>query len=174
MTGGERRPGRGRSLTEERIDNGRIFSVRELNASNGNGDTFSVVVTNPSGSGVDLITVAPKFTSSAQTYVEKIMNPTIDTTGTALTLRNKSLASGRTPKATAQTGGTGLTGAFSGGTSRGQEVVGGKSGSRIPGTLGPVDLSLKIPPDNSVQYKATSQSSGNDISISVSFIEEPQ
>ena len=158
---------------EQRIDNGRIFTIRGIDESGiGDGDTFSVLLTNPSDSGVNLLTVAPSISVTGEAFIEKIENPTIDTAGETLTPRNKKLESNRTAHGTAQTGGTNQTGSFSGGTSRGRQIVGGQS-SKQAGSVGDIDLSLRIDPGSAIQYKVESNSSSNIVSVSVAFVEEP-
>jgi hypothetical protein len=127
------------------------------------------VLQNPSDSGVNLLTVAPSFNAAGKAYTEKIENPTIDTAGTAITPRNKNLESGRTSKANAEFSGT-----YSGGTSRNRQVIGsGAASGGAGGSVGSIDLSLRINPGESVQYRLESQANGNDLSISVAFVEEP-
>lgn len=158
---------------EQRIDNGRVFSAREVDATGiGDGGTFSVVLSNPSDSGVNLLTVAPQVSVTGEAFFEKIENPTIDTAGDAVTIRNKKVGYTRTPHATAEAGGTNFTGVFSGGTSRGRQVVGGQS-SKQAGGIGSADLSLRLNPGESVQYKVESNSSSNIVSVNVAFVEEP-
>lgn len=154
---------------EVRIDNGRVFSVRQLFTGIDSGNSRSVVVSNPEGSGVNLLTVAPSFQSSAKAYPEKIINPTIDVAGTSITPRNKNISSSRTAITNAEFGGT-----YSGGTSRGREVIGsGAASGGVGGQLGAINLSLRIDPGDSVQYKLESRANGNDLGVSLAFIEEP-
>jgi len=158
---------------EKRIDNGRVFTIRETDTSGiGDGGTFSIVLSNPSDSVVNLLTVAPSITTTGEAFVEKIENPSIDTAGDTITPRNKKVGYSRNSHATAEAGGTNFTGVFSGGTSRGQTVVGGQS-AKSPGSIGSIDLSLRIDPGESVQYKIESNSSSNIVSIDVAYIEEP-
>jgi len=169
---GNTRPN-GTPSIEKRIDNGRVFSIREVDkAGIGDGQTFSVVLSNPPSSDVNLLTVAPSVDVTGEAFIEKIENPTIDTPGDSITPRNKNLKSSRTSSATAEAGGQNFTGVFSGGTSRGESVVGGQS-SKQAGSVGQVDLSLRIDPGNAVQYKIESNSSSNIVSIQVAFVEEP-
>lgn len=154
---------------EKRIDNGRVFSVRQLFTSVGSGNARSVVIENPADSGVNLLTVAPAFQASGKAYPEKLSNVTIDTSGTSITPRNKNLTSSRTAHANVEFGGT-----YTGGTSRGREVIGsGAASGGQGGGVGAVDLSLRIDPGSNIQYKIESQSTGNDLSITVAFVEEP-
>jgi hypothetical protein len=158
---------------EKRIDNGRVFSAREVDSTGiGDGGTFSVVIQNPADSGVNLLTIAPQVSTTGEAFFEKIENPTIDTAGDTVAIRNKKVGYQRSPHATAEAGGTNFTGAFSGGTSRGRQVVGGQSAKQA-GSIGAADLSLRLNPGESVQYKVESNSSSNIVSVNVAFVEEP-
>ena len=155
---------------EERIKFGRVFTTRQIFLGIGDGTARNLVLSNPADSDVSLLTISPNFASSAESFAEKISNPTIDAAGTAITPKNKRVGDNRTAIATVETGGT-----YSGGTSRGQEVVGssGASGG-AGGSIGDVDLALEIPPGNKVQYRLESDATGNDMSIALSWIEEPK
>lgn len=154
---------------EKRIDNSRVFTVRRLFTGIGSGTARSIVISNPPGSGVNLLTVSPRFAASGKAYPEKISNPTIDTSGTAITPQNKNTASGRTSQANVETGGT-----YSGGTSRGREIIGsGAASGGQGGSIGAADLSLRLNPGEIMQYRIESQATGNDMSVTISFIEEP-
>lgn len=158
---------------ETRIDNGRVFSAREIDTTGiGDGGTFSVVLSNPAGSGIALLTTEPSVRVSGEAFFEKLENPTIDTAGDTVSIRNKHIGFTRDSHTTAESGGTNFTGAFSGGTSRGQELVGGQS-SKQAGTIGVVNLSNRIDPGDAIQYKVESNSSSNLVSIATTFIEEP-
>jgi hypothetical protein len=158
---------------ETRIDNGRVFISREADTSGiGDGGTFSLVLSNPAGSGIALLTTDPAVRVTGEAFFEKIENPTIDTAGDTVTQFNKHVAFARSPSATAEVGGTNFTGVFSGGTSRGQDVVGGQSAKQA-GTIGAVNLSNRIDPGDAIQYKVESNSSSNLVSIAVTHIEEP-
>ena len=158
---------------EKRIDNGRVFDAREVDKSGiGDGQTFSLVLSNPADSGVNLLTVSPNVSTTGEAFFEKIENPSIDTAGDTVEIQNKNLDSDRSSVATVEAGGTNFTGVFSGGTSRGEEVIGGQS-AKQPGAIGDVDLSLRIGPGHSMQYKVESNSSSNIPSINIAFVEEP-
>lgn len=166
---GNSRPGT-TPIIEKRIDNGRVFSIRQLFTSVSSGTTRNIVLSNPPESDVNLLTVAPTFTASGKAYVQKYENATIDTSGTAITPRNKNLMSSRAATAEAETGGT-----YSGGTSRGREVIGsGAASGGVGGSIGSIDLSLRLDPGASVRYAIESQANSNDMSISVTFVEEPK
>lgn len=153
---------------EERVEWGRVYSVRTYQADVASGNEISLVLSNPADSGVNLLTVAPSFSSQAGSFVEKIENPTIDASGTAVPIRNKNLGSDRVSQASAETGGT-----YSGGESRGIEVVGSSAGGGGGGTIGSVDLSLRLGEGDIAQYRMESGSAGNDMSIALNFIEDP-
>lgn len=158
---------------EKRIDNGRVFSAREVDETGiGDGGTFSIVLSNPAGSGVNLLTVAPQVSTTGEALFEKIENPTIDTAGDSVAIRNKKVGYQRSAHGTAEAGGTNFTGVFSGGTSRGRQVVGGQSAKQA-GAIGAADLSLRLDPGESVQYKIESSSSSNIVGVNVAFVEEP-
>lgn len=163
----------GTPTIEQRIDNERVFSVRHTDKTGiGDGGTFSIVLSNPAGSGVNLLTVAPSAGVTGEAFFEKIENPTIDTAGDTVPARNKKLGAVKSANGTAEAGGTNFTGVFSGGTSRGTTVVGGQS-SKQAGAIGPIDLSLRLNPGESIQYKIESNSSSNIVSVNVAFVEEP-
>lgn len=164
---GHKRPGESPSV-EERVEWGRVFSVRTNANAVADGSSLNLVLSNPPDSGVNLLTVAPGFSSHAAAFIEKIENPTIDASGTAVDIRNKNLGSSRESAASAETGGT-----YSGGTSRGIEAVGSSAGGGSGGALGAVDLSLRIPEGGSARYRMESDASNNDLSIAVNFIEDP-
>lgn len=158
---------------ETRIDNGRVYSVRQIDTTGiGDGGTFSIVLSNPADSGMALLTTQPSIRVSGEAFFEKVENPTIDTAGDTVSVNNKNVAFPRPAEATVEAGGTNFTGVFSGGTSRGQEIVGGQS-SKQAGTIGVVNLSNRIDPGQSLQYKVESNSSSNLVSIASTFIEEP-
>jgi len=158
---------------ETRIDNGRVYSARQIDTSGlGDGGTFSVVLTNPVDSGVFILTAQPTVRVTGEAFFEKIENPTVDTAGESVTIRNKRVGYGRTAESTAQAGGTNFTGVFSGGVSKGREIVGGQS-SKQAGSLGTIDLSNRLDPGESIQYKIESNSSSNLASIALAFVEEP-
>lgn len=158
---------------ESRIDNERVFSAKQADRTGiGDGGTFSLVLSNPADSEVNLLTISPQVTVTGEAFFEKIENPTIDTAGDTVAPQNKHVGSTRAAHATVQAGGTNFTGVFSGGTSRGEEVLGGGSAKQV-GSIGQVDLSLRVNPGESVQYQIESNSASNIVSISLSFVEEP-
>jgi hypothetical protein len=158
---------------ETRIDNGRVYSAREADRTGiGDGGTFSIVLSNPAGSGYALLTTQPSVTVGGESFFEKIENPTIDTAGDAVAKRNKHVNFDRPGVATVEAGGTNFTGVFSGGTTRGTTIVGGQTG-KAPGSTGDVDLALRIDPGEAIQYKIESNSASNRVSIGVTYIEEP-
>lgn len=163
---GHERPGEQPTI-EERVQWGRVFSARASSIGVADGDVLNLVLENPPDSGVNLLTVAPSFSSHAGSFIEKIENPTIDASGSTVPVRNKNLSSDRESKATAETGGT-----YSGGVSRGTETVGSSSGGGGGGSVGSVDLSLRLGEGDSAQYRMESDSASNDLSITVNFIEE--
>lgn len=166
---GFRRPN-GTPSSELRIKQGRIFTIRQNWNGIADGTARNVVVDNPADSGVSMLTISPNFASSAESFAEKITNPAIDTSGTSITPRNKNLGASRTTNVSAETGGT-----YSGGTSRGQEVVGSSAESGGGGgAIGVSDFALEIPPGNTVQYRIESDASSNDMSIALSWVEEPE
>jgi hypothetical protein len=154
---------------ELRIKQERIFQVRQLFTSIASGNARSIVLSNPADSDISLLTISPNFASSAESWAEKIENPTIDTAGTSLSVQNKNVGGTRTATATAETNGS-----YSGGTSRGRDVVGSSAGGGgAGGSVGEADLALEIPPGNSVQYSLESRASANNLSISLSWVEDP-
>lgn len=158
---------------EKRIDNGRVFTAKHADKKGiGDGGTFSLALTNPVDSGVNLLTIAPQGSVTGEAFFEKIETPTIDTAGDTVSIRNKNIGSDRNAHATVEAGGTNFSGVFSGGDSRGAEVLGGGS-ARQSGSIGRIDLSVRIDPGESIQYKIESNSSSNIVSISLAFVEEP-
>jgi len=154
--------------SESRIMWGRVFSVRENWNGIGDGTSRNIVLTNPPDSGISMLTTSPNFAAEQAAFVEKIQNVTIDTAGTAITPLNKKVGDSRTSEIAAETGGS-----YSGGTSRGISTIGSNTGGGGAGAIGDVDLALEIPPGNNVQYRIESDSSGNDMSIGLNWIEEP-
>lgn len=158
---------------ETRIDNGRVYSARQADQTGiGDGGTFSLLLENPADSGVFILTAEPAIRVTGEAFFEKIENPTVDTAGDTVPVRNKHIGFDRTGESAASAGGTNFTGVFSGGTSRGVEIVGGQSAKQA-GSLGMIDLANRIDPGDSLQYKIESNSSSNLVSIALGYVEEP-
>jgi len=139
-------------------------------------DQKRLLLSCPSDAEYALFVIDPTVRTTGGTLIDKAKNVTIDTEGDAPDsgIVNKSTRNGGSI-ATAQTGGDGETGAFSGGTPFSTKTTGSGSGgsSARPGSTaenGPTNL---IYPGGNMVVGATAKGGTRDISIDMDFVEYP-
>ncbi|UBF23161.1 hypothetical protein M1M34_gp010 [Haloarcula tailed virus 2] len=153
------------SISERKLFQGNRYSTGYFVTGLSSGATAVFYITNPDGSGVDLLLDPIRLESTVEVEVRKLKNPTVSDNGTALNVINKKYD---------ETNGNGTLAYHSPTiTDRGEEfnpeIFGGGQNNKIGGG-GDVGADL-LPEGTSVIIEVTANNNDCDVSIDSNFVE---
>lgn len=145
------------------------FIVADRFTDLGNGETETVVLKNPSNSGITLEIESIVINATGKTNYDLTKNVTISSAGTSITPQSAAIGSGHSATTTAEKNGT-----YTGGTDIVTAVIPGGVGPRAIGASLSGSMLLSIQPDNNIRVELTNGSGANEDVSSTIFFRELQ
>lgn len=147
---------------------GRAYSTGALNETVAQGESLSLLLANTGSEQLAVETIAARV--GAEFRVTKTFNPTVDTAGTALDIRNKRSGEADDASATAERDGT-----YSGGDVFSPSLIGSRNASADIGSSPGPDPVNSLDPGDSMLIELENVSSQGTVhaSIDIDFIEQP-
>jgi hypothetical protein len=147
---------------------GRAYSTGALNESVAEGETLTLLLANTGSEQLAMDTIVARV--GAEYRVTKTFNPTVDTAGTALDIRNKRSGASDSVTATAE-----RDGGYSGGDAFSPSIIGERKAAADIGSSPGSDPVNSIDPGDSmlIELENTDSQGPAHASIDVDFIEQP-